>query len=167
MKYPFSIPLLWFALLTGTPALSADYQTGVEASLRRDFARAFQEWEPLAQQGDASSQFQLGWLYMEGHGVQQDLEQGVKWYMRSAEQGYAFAQTALGRLYEGGRGVQQNYPMAYMWYSVAASSWDKDAHKDRDRVAQLMTSAQRTEGQQLIQKWNAGDRAQSLGVMDQ
>lgn len=155
MKHLFHISVLPLALLMTAPTHAADYQTGVEASLRRDFATAYQEWEPLAQQGDASSQFQLGWLYIEGNGVPQDLEHGIKWYTRSAEQGYAFAQTALGRIYEQGHGVQQSLPVAFMWYSIAASTWDKTAAKDRDRIAGKMTHAQLSEGRQLLNTWKA------------
>lgn len=155
MKQLFNLSITLLVLLTATHAHAADYQRGVEASLRRDFVAAFQEWEPLARQGDASSQFQLGWLYIEGNGVPQNLEQGVQWYTQSAQQGYAFAQTALGRMYESGTGVQTNYPLAYMWYSVAASTWDKTAAKDRDRIAALMTPAQLSEGQHLLSAWNA------------
>lgn len=150
MKHLFHISVLPLVLLVTAPTYAADYQTGVEASLRRDFATAYQEWEPLAQQGDASSQFQLGWLYLEGNGVPQDLQQGINWYTRSAEQGYAFAQTALGRLYEQGRGVPQSLPMAFMWYSIAASTWDKTAARDKDRVAAQMSHAQLAEGQKLL-----------------
>ena len=39
-------------LLFGTPAF-ADFQKGVEAYERRDFAAALKEWKPLAEQGDA------------------------------------------------------------------------------------------------------------------
>lgn len=155
MKHLFNIPTLLLALLAAIPVHAADYQKGVEASLQRDFATAYQHWEPLAQQGDASSQFQLGWLYIEGNGVPQNLEQGIDWYTRSAQQGYAFAQTALGRIYEKGRGVQQNLPMAFMWYSIAASTWDKTAAQDRDRIAAHMTRAQLSEGRQLLSNWKA------------
>ncbi|HEY9163544.1 MAG TPA: tetratricopeptide repeat protein [Magnetovibrio sp.] len=155
MKQLFTFAITLLVVLAAPPVQSADYQRGVEASLRRDFAAAYQEWEPLARQGDASSQFQLGWLYIEGNGVAQDVKQGIEWYTRSAQQGYAFAQTALGRIYENGTGVQKNDPVALMWYSIAASTWDKSAAPDRDRLAAQMPPDQLSEAQRLLSTWNA------------
>ncbi|WP_411727530.1 tetratricopeptide repeat protein [Methyloglobulus sp.] len=38
----------------------------------------------------------LGWMYDNGHGIQQDYQQAVFWYRKAAEQGYAIAQYVLG-----------------------------------------------------------------------
>ena len=46
---------LWF----GTPAL-ADIAKGVKAYQRGDYTTAFNEWLPLAEQGDAKAQNHLG-----------------------------------------------------------------------------------------------------------
>ncbi len=54
MKGFLAFPVLLF-LLFGTPA-SADYQKGVDAVNRGDFATAFKEWKPLAEQGYANAQ---------------------------------------------------------------------------------------------------------------
>ena len=43
-----------------------------EAYERGDFASAYSEWLPMAEQGDAVAQFRLGVMYMNGLGVQQD-----------------------------------------------------------------------------------------------
>jgi hypothetical protein len=46
---------------------SADYQKGYAASQSGDFATALREWTPLAEQGDAGAQFNLGLMYAKGH----------------------------------------------------------------------------------------------------
>jgi TPR repeat protein len=138
----FRWPILFLILIVATPVFSADYEKGVDASLRGDFKTAMKAWKPLAELGGATSQFQVGWLYNEGKGVTKNYEIAVKWYRLAAEQGYAYAQSALGRMYEGGYGVSQNYIHAYMWFSVAASQWDKAAGKMRDKATKYLTTAQ-------------------------
>ena len=39
-----------------------------------DFSAAFAEWEPLAHEGLAAAQLNLGLLYSTGHGLPKDLE---------------------------------------------------------------------------------------------
>ena len=49
-----------------------------------------------AEQGYASAQNDLGWMYENGRGVEQSYTEAVNWYRKSAEQGYADAQNSLG-----------------------------------------------------------------------
>ena len=70
--------------------------------------------------GDASAQFNIGVMYYEGQGVQQDYNQAAGWYGKAAEQGDAKAQTNLGMMYEKGQGVPQGYSQAVAWYRKAA-----------------------------------------------
>ena len=44
------------------------------------FATALREWTPLAEQGDAKSQYNLGVMYNKGKGVPQNYKTAVKWY---------------------------------------------------------------------------------------
>ena len=121
---------------------SADFQKGLNAALNRDYLTAAKEWKPLANRGDATPQFQLGWLYQEGLGVTQDYKIAINWYTRAAEQGYAYAQSALARMYEKGQGVSQDYTRAYLWFSIANLLWDPDAKAGQIRVSKKMNQDQ-------------------------
>jgi len=72
-------------LLFGTPA-SADFQKGLDASNRGDYATALKEWEPLAEQGDADAQSNLGVMYSKGQGVIQDYTLAHMWLNIAASQ---------------------------------------------------------------------------------
>ena len=85
-----------------------------------DFAIALREWTPLAEQGYAPAQYNLGQMYKKGYGVPQDYETAVKWYTLAAEQGDAFAQYNLGSMYKKGKGVPRDYKTAVKWYTLAA-----------------------------------------------
>jgi hypothetical protein len=131
---------------------SADYEKGVDASLRGNFKTAMKKWKPLAERGDATSQFQVGWLYFEGKGVTQNYSTAVKWYRLAAEQGFAYAQSALGLMYSNGTGISQDYTRTYMWFSIAASLWDTNAGAMRDAVAKKMSSTQLETARILIRE---------------
>ncbi len=58
----------------------AGFDEGVAAYNRGDYATALREWRPLAEQGDASAQLNLGSMYDAGVGVSQDYAEAVRWY---------------------------------------------------------------------------------------
>ncbi len=66
------------ALLIGlaTPS-QADYQDGLRAYSRGDYATALQEFKPLAEQGHAKAQATLGGMYTIGLGVPQDFAEAA------------------------------------------------------------------------------------------
>ncbi|MCZ6609182.1 MAG: sel1 repeat family protein, partial [Alphaproteobacteria bacterium] len=51
---------LVLALLLTLPATAQDHQKGVAAYKRGDYATALKEWRPLAEQGHANAQDNLG-----------------------------------------------------------------------------------------------------------
>ena len=114
------LPVLLLTLLVGNPAFSADFQKGMDAFDKEDYATALREWKPLAEQGYALAQNNLGVMYEKGQGVSRNYKTAVKWYTLAAEQGYAFAQSNLGQIYDKGEGVSQNYKTAVKWYTLAA-----------------------------------------------
>ena len=67
------------ALLFSAGSAWADLNDGMATAQRGDFATAFQEWLPLAEQGDASAQGAIGALYDNGMGVPQNYYEAVKW----------------------------------------------------------------------------------------
>ena len=112
--------LVALSLLVSLPSWSADFGKGLAAAERGDYVTALREWRPLAEQGIAQAQFNLGGMYDTGRGVVQDYGQAVKWFHRAAEQGIADAQYNLGNMYYDGRGVAQDYGQAVKWYRRAA-----------------------------------------------
>ena len=121
------LPVLLLTLLVGNPAFSADFQKGLDAYQRGDYATALREWKPLAEQGYASAQYNLGLMYDKGQGVPQIYDTAVNWYRIAAEQGNALAQFNLGVMYEKGLGVPQNDKTAVKWYRLSAKQGDADA----------------------------------------
>jgi TPR repeat protein len=108
-------------------AFSADYDGGVAAHARGDYAAALRELRPLVEQGYPSAQFGLGTMYQKGKGVPENDAEAVKWYRLAAEQGYAPAQYNLGLMYANGRGVPKDDAEAVKWFRLAAEQGKADA----------------------------------------
>ena len=131
----------------------ADFQTGMDAKNRGDFAKALREWRPLAEQGEARAQFYLGLLYQNGDGVPQSDEKAREWYEKSAAQGEANAQFYLGLLSAFGQGGPLDLAQAHMWYSLAAGNGHARAALNRNDLAKQMAPAQIAEAQKRVREW--------------
>ena len=55
MRALCSVFVLVLAMVLPMPALSADFEAGLNAYDRGDYATALKEWRPLAEQGDVAA----------------------------------------------------------------------------------------------------------------
>jgi len=138
-------------------ANAAPLDDAVTAYERGDYAEALKILRPLAIQGGASAQLNLGAMYDNGEGVTQDYKEAVKWYRLAAAQGDAEAQYSLGVMYEKGQGVTQDYIRAHMWWNLASSAGDAGGDKNRDIVAKKMTPQQIEKAQDMARECQAKD----------
>lgn len=90
-----SIPITAIFFCAGL-SVATDLAAGKKAYEQRDFATAFKEFSPPAEQGDAEAQFLLGRMYLKGEGVLKDTNRALKLFTASATQGNADAQFFLG-----------------------------------------------------------------------
>lgn len=148
-----TVSLLAFATLIAAfiiciPAF-ADFQTGLDAYQKGDYVAAVKEWRPLAEQGDAVAQYNLGLLYLDGHGVPQSPAEAVNWFRRAAEQDYALAQHNLGAMYGSGQGVKRDYVQAYKWLNICAAKGTAGCASQRDLIAKKLKAPQLADAQRL------------------
>ena len=148
------VRIMVLPLLLAVHGLASGGINGGDAAYNRgDYDAALQEWRPLAEQGNAVAQLNLGFMYVNGYGVPQDYEEAIKWYRRAADQGNARAQYNLGLMYDNGYGVPQDYIQAHMWYNIAGVAGETVPISYRDYVAQEMTPAQVAAAQMLAREW--------------
>jgi TPR repeat protein len=140
--------LFTFTALVAVPAF-ADFQTGLDAYQKGDYVGAAKEWRPLAEEGDPTAQFNLGLLYLDGHGVPQNPGEAATWFRRAAEQDYPQAQHNLGAMYGSGQGVKRDLVQAYKWLNICAAKGNSGCVTQRDLIAKKLKPAQVAEGQRL------------------
>lgn len=138
--------LLLVAVLIGFVALAhAGFDDGKAAYKKGDYAEAYKELKPLAQQGNAEAQFLLGdsgmlyasWLATSGYKgtelkakLKEHSEEEAYWLRRAAEQGHAKAQCLLGEMYSAGQGVPRDTAEAERWFRKAADQGYTNAQVD-------------------------------------
>ena len=120
MAFQFPVALVQSIVCLAAPAW-ADFKAGEKAHHRGDYATALREWQPLAKQGHAVAQYNLGLLYANGQGVPKDDAQARQWYEKATTQEHADAQVNRGSLYDYGRGGPQDFKMAVRWYRRSAN----------------------------------------------
>lgn len=151
MRVKLLVSGLTIALVALGTAARADVKTGVDAWSRGDYAAAIKEWRPLAINGDADAQFNLGQAYKLGRGVPVDFKLAEGWYRKAADQGHFQAEDNLGLiLFQNGdrakampyieKSANRGEPRAQ--YVLATALFNGDlAKKNWVRAYALMTRA--------------------------
>ena len=78
------------------------YKTGNSLYSQKVYGEAFIYWEMAAKGGHAPSMYNLGVLYCNGQGVEQDVETALDWFLNAADKGNADAAFQVGRFHENG-----------------------------------------------------------------
>ncbi len=108
------------ALALAQPVAAGPLEDGIDAYRQQDYEKALELWKPLAEQGNAAAQFQMGTLYAEGKGVEENDTTAAMWFARAANQGNATAQYNLAASYAEGLGVPKDDATAARWFRRAA-----------------------------------------------
>ena len=111
-------------LLCSVLSAAGDLESAKRAYQDKDYAKAFKEVMPLADQGNADAQFILGKMYWEGQGVLKDSDQAIKWFKLSAAQGNADAQFYLGSFY---LLPHRDIAEGVKWLRISAEQGNQDA----------------------------------------
>lgn len=100
LSFPIAIAALALAMAAALPA-RADYRAAVSAYDKgaydvalREFDVALREFQALAQGGDTAAQYNLGLMFKDGFGVQQDPITALGWFICAAGSGGHFGADA-------------------------------------------------------------------------
>lgn len=115
------------SILLASLAWGGDSEKGFYAYNSADYETALAEWQPLAESGDADSQFGLGQMYGNGFGVMMDDALAIKWYGLAVDQGHAQAQCNLAVMHQNGWGVPQSDAEAMKLFALAAEQGISEA----------------------------------------
>ena len=133
--------------VAATQVWAGPFEDGVKAYDEGKFEIAWAFWRPLAEQGLAAAQFNLGVLYEKGQGVTQDFAESARWYLKAAEQGFPDAQFNVATLYENGIGLPLDPEKARHWYGKVLADPRTDRatletkRRARERIRNLPTLA--------------------------
>ena len=133
------------------------FEQGAACEESGDYQQALEWYAKAAVQDFAPAQVNLGALYAEGQGVQQNFQEAMKWYQKAADQGYAPAQFNLGIMCILDQGnLTKDYFMAYIWFSRAALQGDEDAGRAKEEVKRQLTANQLIQAEQILGGYKPG-----------
>lgn len=98
---------------------------------KSNYEAAAKLYIPLAEQGEASAQANLGWLFKNGKGVSQNYYEAIKWYRLASDQGESTAQNNLGLVY---LNDVQDKQEAVKWYRLSAAQGNADAQTNLESM---------------------------------
>ena len=108
--------------------VASDLDDAVTAMRTGDFAEAYCIMRPLAENGDADAQYNIGWMYMNGYGLRVNDSLALEWWQKAAAQGHSDASFSIGMLYSLGDGeIAKDPDAAIDNYLVAAIEGHEDA----------------------------------------
>lgn len=125
MKRYIRVYLLVIVTLLASSGYAANYEDGQAAYDAKNFKKAIEIWETLAEQGDVASQLNLAKLYSTGFQAKEDITKKDKTvafklekdktaafelYKQASEQGSQEAQLQLGLIYLSGQGDVKSNP---------------------------------------------------------
>lgn len=90
----------------------------------QEFNKAVPILKQAAELGNAESQYNLGYCYQAGIGIEQNSKKAIEWYSKSAEQGWNDGLYAMMMAYGSGNGVQQNFNKAFSFAIKCAENGD-------------------------------------------
>jgi TPR repeat protein len=113
--------LICLILLCLSAPAFAGFAEGLAAYEKKDYVSALKGFKPLAEQGDAAAQYNLGIMYADGQGTPENYGEAVKWWRKAAEQGHADAMGNLGWYTANGVGTEKNLVEAERLLKLAVS----------------------------------------------
>jgi len=91
-----------------------------KAPLETNQLQGFASILKAAEEGSVAAQLGVGYLYLQGKGVQTDGKKGFAWILKSAENGNAQAEALVGDMYESGVFVEKDEVKAAEWRAKAS-----------------------------------------------
>ncbi|MGO4440561.1 tetratricopeptide repeat protein [Rhizobium sp. RAF56] len=120
----------WLDHLTrAKPKPAADAMAdALQAANAGDYSRALSIWEPLAREGVARAQNNIGACFAEGLGIPRNREMALKWLTLAATAGDPVGQRNYAAFHmQGVTGSDPDYALAAQYYQKAAEQGDPTA----------------------------------------
>lgn len=97
---------------------SAELRAVRDLIRKKAYPKAFAAAQDLATKGVRDGQVLLGWMYQTGNGVECDLDEAERWYLKAVGPGYADAQFYLGALHK----RRRDYSKAIEWFEKSSAN---------------------------------------------
>jgi len=130
------IPIVPATIKPSLTELLRRSQPQIEQAIKSgNFAEAYYLWRPLAEAGDPSAQYGIGWMYHNGYGLSINDQKAYEWWGKAAAQNYVEAIFSIGTLYQFGYGaLKKDSKIALSYYLMAAV----EGHEESQLILKTM-----------------------------
>lgn len=98
----------------------SDLEKALDTFYAEDYTQALSLLKPLADRGNAEAQCIIANIYHLGLGVERNILEAIKWYIKATDQGYAIAANNLAGIYlSGDKDVPANREKADKYFEIA------------------------------------------------
>ncbi len=142
----------------------SDYSEGVKAYKNNDFEKALALFHKSAEKGNPAAMNYIGIIYLNGNGVQKNIDEALKWYEKGSKAGMLYSSRNIANTFFNGKEVQKDYKRALEYYHKAAAKGDTHS---MIRIAYLNKEGFGTEKNlDEAMKWykKAADRGDKIGL---
>lgn len=80
-----------------------------------------------ATRSSAKAMVNIGYLYLNGRFLPQNVEMAIFWFEKAAKEGYSKAFSILGNMYKDGNGVEVDIEKARYWYTKGDEAGDAES----------------------------------------
>ncbi len=134
-------------------AAFADYKAGKAAYDAGDYQTAYNQLLPLAEAGDAESQFLMGNMIHVSREDRSNIDEAIKWYKMAAEQNHIIAQRKLGGMYGLKTPALIHIVNAVKWAFITYKNGDAKAKKGIENIIKNNSSQFYENGIKEANKW--------------
>lgn len=116
-----------FNTLHAEPTCAQNAQEGAISFYHENYIEAQKYLEKASKAGDASANYYLGIMYLNGYGVPVNYQEAARLFTLGAQKNHLGAQIALGVLLIEGIGIPQNFKRAAQLLTLSAKQDNHDA----------------------------------------
>ena len=121
---------LWVALLLST-TLSVSAMAGLPEAIKAfdkaEYETAYPEMMALAGEGNPEAAYYMGKMFLEGLGVEPDVQKAIKYFEQADKGYYSEASVQLGKMAMDGEGMAQNKELGIQYLKKAAYAGNGNA----------------------------------------
>ncbi len=125
---------------------------------RKEFIDAYEILMPMALQGDAEAQFQIGWMYRYGQGLPQNACLATVWHDKAARQGHGRAQHSMAFSYFSRDGLMRDYELAYRWLRQAIRNGIDVGEVIIEMMAEKLSPWLKQRIENTVEQWRPDDQ---------
>ncbi len=110
-----------------------DGQEGIHYYRKGEYEKALPLLQRSADSGNAESLYYLGKMHRQGKGVEENLPESCRYFLKAAEKDYRGAYLLTAVCYRMGEGVAQDDKEALRWGKKAAQEWGENEQSDEEK----------------------------------